>query len=912
MVSLPRNVQKKTIMKYLLPLFVLLPSFCFSQTIDTTAINQQVDSLIRVGRNHIEENEYEKADTLYQEALAIQEKVLGKEHPDYANSLHSLGILYREMANYEKAEIFLLEALTIREKVLGKEHPEYAVNLHNLGILYREMRNFEKAEPLWQEALAIQEKVLGKEHPDYANSLHSFGLLYQVMGNYEKAESLLLEALTIREKVLGKEHPDYADSLQSLGSLYEELGNYEKAEIFLLEALTIREKTQGKEHPDYANNLNSFGLVYHYTGQYEKAEPLWLEALAIRGKVLGKEHPSYAQSLNNLATLYYYIGQYEKAESFLLEALVIREKVLGKEHTRYALSLNNLGIIYQGLGNYEKAESFLLESLAIREKVLGKEHRSYANNLNSLGSFYYNTGQYEKAQPLWLEGLAIKEKVLGKEHPAYAASLHNLGKLYSTMGQYEKAKLFWQQALEILEKALGKEHPDYALSLSALGVLFQELRNYEKAELILLEVLAIREKVLGEEHSDYAATLYELGLLYVNMGDEEKAEAFFQKWFGHLKARIEVEFSYMSEQQKAAFIRNKVQKDIAQFQSATYLIQRPTLQNLQYQVALLMKGIRLQADKNTLEYILQQKEPEALEYFRQLLGVRRRLARQYERPVEKREQLDQLKAQEETLEKNLARLSATYRQQSATAKLSYQEVKAALKAGEAAIEFVHFNFYDHKTATDSTLYAAVVLRPETAHAVLVPLFAAQQLDALLSGSGGRRLDYVDQLYTFSDRGVVRRNEEERRPSLQELIWQPIDSLLEGVQTIYYSPTGLLHRLNLGAIPLDEETNLADKYGLFALTSTRRLATQQAEDSSSNPFALLFGGLRFDYDSLSIAEALIPLDSVLPEQNELLAFASLDRSLRGESWQYLKWTVREAEAVQQLLEQNGFTTRVYIS
>ena len=80
--------------------------------------------------------QYEKAEQLYFESKAIREKVLGKEHAEYARSLNNLANLYVGMGQYEKAESIHLEAKAIREKVLGKEHPDYAGTLNNLGVLY--------------------------------------------------------------------------------------------------------------------------------------------------------------------------------------------------------------------------------------------------------------------------------------------------------------------------------------------------------------------------------------------------------------------------------------------------------------------------------------------------------------------------------------------------------------------------------------------------------------------------------------------------------------------------------------------------------------------------------------------------------------------------------------------------------
>jgi CHAT domain-containing protein len=212
------------------------------------------------------------------EAKDIREKVLGKLHPDYANSCNNLAVLYENQGLYSKAEPLYLEAKDIKEKVLGKLHPNYATSCNNLAKLYRNQGLSSKAEPLYLEAKDIREKVLGKLHPDYATSCNNLALLYRNQGLYSKAEPLYLEAKDIREKVLGKLHPDYATSCNNLAVLYENQGLSSKAEPLYLEAKDIREKVLGKLHPDYANSCNNLAGLYRAQGLSSKAEPLYLAA----------------------------------------------------------------------------------------------------------------------------------------------------------------------------------------------------------------------------------------------------------------------------------------------------------------------------------------------------------------------------------------------------------------------------------------------------------------------------------------------------------------------------------------------------------------------------------------------------------------------------------------------------------
>jgi len=335
---------------------------------------EDAQTLIARGTDYYNLGDFKNAIECFFEASDLFEKIMGKDHPDYAASLYNLGFLYDSIGDYVKAEIYYLEAASIREKILGKDHPSYAASLNNLGMLYYNMGDYVRAERYYLEAINIWEKVFGKEHPDYAASLNNLGILYYNMNDYIKAERYSLEAISILEKTLGKEYPGYARSLSNLGALYWSIADYAKAEYYHREALSIREKTLGKEHPDYAASLNNLGMLYESMGDYARAERYHREALSIREKILGKEHPDYAQSLNNLGALYRVMGDYARAETYCLESFYIRERILGVEHLDYADSLKNLGLLYFDMKDSARAEAFFLKSRSVYERVLGKDN----------------------------------------------------------------------------------------------------------------------------------------------------------------------------------------------------------------------------------------------------------------------------------------------------------------------------------------------------------------------------------------------------------------------------------------------------------------------------------------------------------------------------------------------------------
>ncbi len=269
---------------------------------------------------------FDQAEPLYQRALAINEKVLGTEHPSTSKTLNNLALLYSNQGKYGQAELLCQRALAINEKTLGPEHPHTATTLNSLANLYHNQGKYELVEPLYQRALTIDEKILGPEHPYTAITLHNLAFHYSAQGKYEQAEPLYQRALTIDEKILGPENPYTATTLHNLANLYHAQGKYEQAEPLYQRALVIREKVLAPEHNSIAVTLFYLANLYSAQGKYEQAEPLYQRAITIDEQAYGVDHPEVATDLEGYAMLLLEMGRNEEAATIKARAEAIRAK----------------------------------------------------------------------------------------------------------------------------------------------------------------------------------------------------------------------------------------------------------------------------------------------------------------------------------------------------------------------------------------------------------------------------------------------------------------------------------------------------------------------------------------------------------------------------------------------------------
>ncbi|KAI4896853.1 hypothetical protein NFI96_016917, partial [Prochilodus magdalenae] len=299
-----------------------------------------LQALHKLVLRYASQGRYEVAVPLCKQMLEDLERTSGHDHPDVANMLNILALVYRQVSkstvilemsgrdqnNYKEAIRLLYDVVAIREKTLGEDHPSVAATLNNLAVLFGKRGKFIEAEPLCKRALELREKVLGRDHPDVAKQLNNLALLCQSQGKYEEVEYYYCRALEIYEQSLGLDDALVAKTKNNLASCYLKQGKYKEAEILYKEILT---RAHEKE----------FGIVD------AENKPIWMHAEEKEeNKGLAHEDPHYSEqmawykaskvnspivntSLRNLAVLYRQQGKTQAAE--MLEEYTLKTRKQG-------------------------------------------------------------------------------------------------------------------------------------------------------------------------------------------------------------------------------------------------------------------------------------------------------------------------------------------------------------------------------------------------------------------------------------------------------------------------------------------------------------------------------------------------------------------------------------------------------
>ena len=268
------------------------------------------------------------------ETVAYLEKMGRKEPLNKAYYLAKTGYYYIEEQDYEKAESILKKALEINE---------------NEGFAYNELGYLYSIQDKSDMALEIYVKGTEKD-PEMAGNFYGAGVMYSNMKEYAKAESYLEKAITLYKKADVGEKADKA--ARQLYFTYLDQGEREKARDFLSTSISkgldkgyfysqlanfyfedkefdnaLKNNLKGiKADPEEAENYFGAGVNYYYKRDFKQAL-----------KYLEKVVPMYkkANNLSYLGDAYAYLYKINIEEGNKNKADEIEETAkqeLGKEN----------------------------------------------------------------------------------------------------------------------------------------------------------------------------------------------------------------------------------------------------------------------------------------------------------------------------------------------------------------------------------------------------------------------------------------------------------------------------------------------------------------------------------------------------------------------------------------------------
>lgn len=240
---------------------------------------------------------------------------------------------YLGQALYNQAEVWCERCRDFTAQHLGEEHPDFANSLNNLALIYEAQGRYLEAEPLIEQSIGIFEQLPDGFQRYLANSLNTLAGIYELQGRYYEAALLCIRALKIRVQQLGGSHLEVANSLHNLAGIYQKQERHSRAELLIMRSLAIRMQKLGADHLSVASSLHSLANLYRAQKKYNKAESHYIQSLEIKLCHLGPIHPHVLIGIGEMAMLYQLQGRYSEAEKLYLSVSVILCDQVGENHS---------------------------------------------------------------------------------------------------------------------------------------------------------------------------------------------------------------------------------------------------------------------------------------------------------------------------------------------------------------------------------------------------------------------------------------------------------------------------------------------------------------------------------------------------------------------------------------------------
>jgi len=332
-----------------------------------------------------------------------------------ASILCTLGDAYVTLAEYDEAEALLTEGLALRRAGLPPLHDDVMAAESALVLVYSNRGDVDRAIAMNEEMLAARLAAFGPESPESLAMMNNLAMLQMDRGDLPAALELSETVCETMRRVA----PDNVETLATminLALLYKRVDRLADAGTLLADCDAFGTRVLPERHPYLAYIWNHLGTLYLRQERPAAAIPEFERALALRTELYGDAHPNTLNVQTNLAAALAALGRYDEAEARFLPAIEQRLADAGPRHATMLTDQHNLARCYRDAGRTAEGRALAERVLEIRREDLGDRHQDTLLSASLLGGLLRDAGNREAALPLLTETHTAQREVLGPQH----------------------------------------------------------------------------------------------------------------------------------------------------------------------------------------------------------------------------------------------------------------------------------------------------------------------------------------------------------------------------------------------------------------------------------------------------------------------------------------------------------------
>lgn len=438
--------------------------------------------------------------------------------------------------------------------------------------------------------------------------------------------------------------------------------------------------------------------------------------------------------------------------------------------------------------------------------------------------------------------------------------LATLGDIYRSLKKYDEAE-FWLK--KVIESNNVNHDTNEALwpvaAYMNLANLYYDKQEYVSARNILLLALKYYEKWNPEYAIGPASYLMDI---YLKEHNYAEAYTYMSYVWNLTRERILKQFVTMTTDERSLFWNQEW--GTQEIYGGLTLLSKSYFDAEYYNIVLFCKGLLLRTERSILEVVETSNSQELKIAYQKM-----RTAIQNDNPDKK--------IYEKEVMYLLDRISPTEFNNFTT----WSDVRYNLKRKDVAIEFAEC--WQQQT----TMYAALILRKEWDTPKMIPLCTKTELERYTKNKWN--------MYA----GIQSKN-------MYKLIWSKLEPHINEGDNVYFSPSGLLHQINVEILRDSTGCQANEKYNLYRVSSTRELC--QKKPPIAHKSAVLYGGLTYEMDTT----AMVAQSRGYHTSDPFTATRGFvaDSTLRA-GWTYLPATYSEVNSIARQMTEHRVKTIRYV-
>ncbi len=703
----------------------------------------------------------------------------------------------------------------------ARNTPGYANSLFDLClILVRDMHKYKEGEPFCREYAEVSKSVFGENSAEYAMALYNITVLPQTSA--EEKTDKLEKALEIYEHA--NNHDD--GMLQQMRNEYE-------MQIAIMTGISNTAEINGD---DFLSLEDCTKLVV--SGRGEKAigsllkykENLWRETHL--------DTLRYTSVITILIDAYIQMGNLVAAdkeiESFN-NSIGISTDIIPTEYVQIFYS--NAGIIAYRLKDYTKALRLSFAACNLYEKS-GNFGMEYAKVLANICGIYAELGQnldsnyFLDAKWYIDEAISVFEEHVGslKQHGNIGIMLlSNKALVYDAIGDT-------QEAINALEDIV-KNFSDNIDSIDAWVMAANNLATMYMKQGRWAEGANLLERLKSNNDETNYLFISNLLLCRMFLNDNKKTADTLHALNLYSMNNITHVFSYFADFERENYWSQISGERIFINNLVANHTNDDNVLSIAYDNALFCKKLTLVCSL-LIDRSFNKLTDETIKHDYQTY---KDLKAKFNFKTEDQSDKNVLKQKLTKLEKRLIEYFPNIGDLINNGSISWKEVQKSLGEDEIAIEYCYIPQME-KYPDLQMYYGAFILQKGFNYPKLITLVNEDDVEDLFYERDVDEL-FINDLYSST-----------KAKNLYEMLWQKLVPYLDGIKTVYYSPTGPLANLNFDVLRGEDGKMLNEKYKMVRVSSTANICEMKVKEKEQFHSSVLYGNIKYDESTSEMEKA----------------------------------------------------------